>query len=184
LAIGVAKNVKIRPNEFTLPARTVVYISTDPAFEDIGSVALFGKDQVPIAGHNQTFLRGTGLFAYPIHFARQVLPNPAPVARFRRDHSGEITKLHRIDDYEGGVEMLERIVARARSTLGALHPKVSFHLNELGLLFRELGLFKEAEASFRQAAEVDDLNVGEQHPSDLCRQFCLRASPQTAARDQ
>jgi hypothetical protein len=75
-----------------------------------------------------------------------------------------ITKLHRIDDYEGGVEMLQRIVAKARSTLGARHSKVSFHLNELGLLFRELGRFKEAEASFRQAVEIDVLNVGEQHP--------------------
>jgi hypothetical protein len=29
-----------------------------------------------------------------------------------------ITKLHRIDDYADGVEMLERIVSRARSSLG------------------------------------------------------------------
>ncbi len=41
-AIAVAKNVKVRPNEFVLPARTVLNIS-DPnsTFQDINSVDIF-----------------------------------------------------------------------------------------------------------------------------------------------
>jgi hypothetical protein len=47
LAIGVAKNVKIRPNEFTLPARTVVDISgTNSQFQDIDAVQNWGTSTV------------------------------------------------------------------------------------------------------------------------------------------
>ena len=49
LAIGVAKNVKIRPNEFTLPARTVVDISgANSLFEEKDSVADFGSSPLDV----------------------------------------------------------------------------------------------------------------------------------------
>ena len=47
LAIGVAKNVKIRPNEFTRPARTVVDISvTNSQFQDIDTSQIWGTSTV------------------------------------------------------------------------------------------------------------------------------------------
>jgi hypothetical protein len=49
LAIGVAKNVKIRPNEFTLPARTVVDISgANSEFQDFESVAAWGSTPIDV----------------------------------------------------------------------------------------------------------------------------------------
>jgi hypothetical protein len=48
-AIAVAKNVKIRPNEFTMPARTVFNLSeASSTFTDINSVAMFDPTN-PIA---------------------------------------------------------------------------------------------------------------------------------------
>ena len=45
LAIGVAKNVKIRPYEFTLPARTVVDISgASSQFQDIDTQQVWGHE--------------------------------------------------------------------------------------------------------------------------------------------
>ena len=47
LAIGVAKNVKIRPNDFTLPARTVVDISgASSQFQDIDTAQVWGTSTV------------------------------------------------------------------------------------------------------------------------------------------
>ncbi len=49
LAIGVAKNVKIRPNEFSLPARTVVDISgANSVFEEHDSVTVFGSSPLDV----------------------------------------------------------------------------------------------------------------------------------------
>ena len=49
LAIGVAKNVKIRPNEFTLPARTVVDISgTNSQFQEIDTVEVWGATPLDV----------------------------------------------------------------------------------------------------------------------------------------
>jgi hypothetical protein len=46
-AIGTALNVKIRPNEFTLPARSVFNLSeANNTFEDVNSVAMFGTTPV------------------------------------------------------------------------------------------------------------------------------------------
>ena len=49
LAIGVAKNVKIRPNEFVMPARSVYNLS-DPnsGFQDINTTALFGNAPIDV----------------------------------------------------------------------------------------------------------------------------------------
>ena len=47
-AICVAKNVKVRPNEFVLPARTVFNLADqNSGFEDLGSVKIF-DDTTPI----------------------------------------------------------------------------------------------------------------------------------------
>ena len=49
LAIGVAKNVKIRPNEFSLPARTVVDISgANSVFEEHDAVTVFGSSPLDV----------------------------------------------------------------------------------------------------------------------------------------
>jgi hypothetical protein len=53
LAIGVAKNIKIRPNEFTLPARTVVDITgSGSQFQEYDQVAVFGS--TPLDVNNAT----------------------------------------------------------------------------------------------------------------------------------
>jgi hypothetical protein len=45
----VAKNVKIRPNEFTLPARTVVDISgTNSQFQEIDTVEVWGATPLDV----------------------------------------------------------------------------------------------------------------------------------------
>jgi hypothetical protein len=49
LAIGVAKNIKIRPNEFTLPARTVVDISgANSEFQEIDTVSVWGATPIDV----------------------------------------------------------------------------------------------------------------------------------------
>lgn len=49
LAIGVAKNVKIRPNEFATPARSVVDISgSGSQFQNLDSVANFGTTPIDV----------------------------------------------------------------------------------------------------------------------------------------
>jgi hypothetical protein len=49
LAIGVAKNVKITPNEFVLPARTVFNLSeSGSTFEDLNTVAEFGGSPLDV----------------------------------------------------------------------------------------------------------------------------------------
>lgn len=46
-AIGTALNIKIRPNEFTLPARSVFNLSeSNNTFEDVNSVSVFGSTPV------------------------------------------------------------------------------------------------------------------------------------------
>jgi hypothetical protein len=45
-AIAVAKNVKIRPNEFVMPARSVFNLSDDnDTFTDLGSAKIFDDSQ-------------------------------------------------------------------------------------------------------------------------------------------
>lgn len=49
LAIGVAKNIKIRPNEFVVPARTVVDISgSGSQFQSLESVTVFGGSPLDV----------------------------------------------------------------------------------------------------------------------------------------
>jgi hypothetical protein len=49
LAIGTAKNVRIAPNEFTLPARSVFNISeSSSTFEDLGSASIFGGSPLDV----------------------------------------------------------------------------------------------------------------------------------------
>jgi hypothetical protein len=48
-AIGTALNIKIRPNEFTLPARTVFNLSEqNSTFQNIEDVAVFGTTPVDV----------------------------------------------------------------------------------------------------------------------------------------
>jgi len=52
-AVAVAKNVKVRPNEFTLPARTVFNLSdSGSTFQDLDAVEIFGS--APLDVNNAT----------------------------------------------------------------------------------------------------------------------------------
>jgi hypothetical protein len=49
LAIGTAMNIKIRSNEFVMPARSVYNLSdANSGFEDLDTVALFGADPIDV----------------------------------------------------------------------------------------------------------------------------------------
>jgi hypothetical protein len=53
-AIGTAKNVAIKPNELVLPARSVLDISTESAFQTIDQISNFGSSPTPVLTYSDT----------------------------------------------------------------------------------------------------------------------------------
>ena len=70
-------------------------------------------------------------------------------------------------DYENALEIFKNVLLKQEKTLGISHPDTLLTVNNLGLLYHNLGDYDKAKSFYRRSIEGNEVALGKDHPTTL-----------------